>query len=161
VDVKPIRFDLNVNYLHKHSFQPSSSVSHSLEEELTAAEVAIRNKKPGVLVSNATPNILSIGIDGTLHTHQIEEALLEVQEKTNPTPRSQNRKASSSSKGQQRVRIPGYQFSIYPRNIPDPPAISYATNMKDLVTDWSSLDCRATLIINGLRIPLAHWANVY
>ena len=51
-----------------------------LEEELTTTKVAIRNKKPGVLVPNAILNILSIGIDRTLHTQQIKEALLEVQE---------------------------------------------------------------------------------
>ena len=78
------------------------------------------------------------------------------QEQTNPILALQNRKASLLLKGQQRVCILRYQFSIYPRNILDPPPITYTTNITDLIIDWLSLDCKAALIINSLRIPLAH-----
>ena len=108
---------------------------HSLEEELSTTEVAIRNKKPGVLIPNAIPNILSIGIDGILHIYQTKEASLEVQERTNPILVSQNRKASSLPKGQQCIHIPRYQFSIYLYNILDTLYISYTINIIDLIID--------------------------
>ena len=77
---KPVRFDLSVHYHHTHSFQPDSAASVSLQEELTATKVAIRNKKLGVLVLDATPYALDIMLDDSSHTNEARGSLAKGQE---------------------------------------------------------------------------------
>lgn len=52
----PIKMQLEVNYLHKHSFAPSGASSSTLQQELADAEIAIHQKRPGQLVSTKTPS---------------------------------------------------------------------------------------------------------
>jgi len=152
---------MNVNYNHTHSFQPNPTASLSLREELTATEIAIREKRPGTVVSNEALDILRIGIDGTLYTQEATSLSLQGEEEVDPSLRTQSSKPISLIKRRKLVRIPGYSFMVYPDNIPDLPPIIYAIDMKEIVDDWMSLNCKATLVVNFTRIPLAHWAAIY
>jgi hypothetical protein len=141
---RPIRFDLNITHTYSHSFRPNATASSSFIEELTATDVAIHEKKPGTIVSN----------EGLGLPRQGEEVV-------DPSLRTQLSWSSTSSKRYKAVSIPGYNIKVWPNDIPDPPAISYAGNFKEIIDDWMNLNCKASLVLNDARIPLAHWISVY
>jgi len=152
---------MNINYNHMHSFQPNTTASLSLREELTATEIAIREKKPGTIVSTEASSSLRIGIDGTLYNEEGVISSRQGEEVIDPSLRAQSSQPRSRLKKLRMARIPGYTLAVYLNDIPDPPPITYAIDLKEIINDWISLNCKATLVINGTRIPLVHWIFVY
>jgi hypothetical protein len=69
--------------------------------------------------------------------------------------------ARYSMKAHTLKKVPGYSFAVYPRDIPDPPPISYASNMTDLVEDWNSVTSPAVVVVSATPIRLAHWLYIY
>jgi hypothetical protein len=50
-------------------------------------------------------------------------------------------------------------------DIPDPPAVSYASRMDDLLSEWDDKSPHwggsSSLTINGVPVPVIYWPTVY
>jgi hypothetical protein len=144
---------LDVTYLHKHSFAPSATSSSTLRQELVDAEIAVRQKRPGTLVGTETPSFPHFR-DAALHGIVLKEgaAVAKKQEKRN---------RYNVSRPNTLVTIEGFDISVKVKDIPEPPNVLYSKNYKDLTDDWTSIDGPGTLVINDVRVPLCGWDKVY
>ena len=150
--------ELQMTYLHKHSFTPSMNAGHTLEHELADAEVALRHKRPGTLV----------GADGAAFPQYTGDTLSQPSLTPN-TPGDSSLPAKKRHAGRRvsreirtyGVNLPQYNFRCFLGEIPDPPNVSYSKNYRDLVDDWANVDCASVLVHNEGRVPLCAWDKVY
>lgn len=144
---------LDVTYLHKHSFAPSVASSSTLRQELADAEIAIHQKRPGQLVSTETPSF-------PLFRNAALEGILPY-EGTVVATQGEKVKRYSVSRPFTLVTIEGFDINVRVKDIPDPPNILYSKNYQDLSQDWTSDDGPGTIVLNETKIPLCGWDKVY
>jgi hypothetical protein len=152
--------ELNVTYLHKHSFTPSAASSSMLRKELADAEIALHHKRPGMLISSNTSGFAHFK-DAALSTVYDDGNTATPSEPSEPPNKALKHSRLSTKAMLSGVIIAKYNIQVLVKDIPDPPNILYSKNYWELVTDWGSDSSPATVVMNGIKIPLCDWDKVY